>query len=65
VALSRASSLEGLQVVHFNPLKVSLSSTWEATFVTLSRKVKAHAKVIDWYRTLQLQAEQDAKDAEC
>ena len=27
VALSRASSLEGLQVIHFNPLKVSHSST--------------------------------------
>ena len=27
VALSRASSLEGLQVVHFNPMKVSPSGS--------------------------------------
>ena len=28
-----------------------------------SRQVKAHAKVVDWFRTLQLQAEEDAKRA--
>ena len=31
VALSRASALEGLQVVHFNPMKVShFDIAWEA-----------------------------------
>ena len=40
VALSRASSLEGLQVIHFNPFKVSPSRAWKTTcgtLVTLSR----------------------------
>lgn len=45
-------------------MKASLSVSWEMYRVLWQlHQVKAHQKVIDWFRTLELQAEQDAKGA--
>lgn len=63
VALSRASSLEGLQVVHFDAGKVSPFCARRGRTALTRRipQVKAHPKVIDWHRELEMQEEQDAE----
>ncbi|KAG2757077.1 hypothetical protein CY34DRAFT_72261, partial [Suillus luteus UH-Slu-Lm8-n1] len=44
VALSRATSLEGLQVLNFDPKKARGTS---------SLPVQAHPKVVEWSKTLE------------
>ena len=57
VALSRAATMEGLQVLRFDPKKVSLplpSSTFiHGLFASILIQVAAHPKVIEWNKSLE------------
>ena len=58
VALSRATSLDGLQVLNFDPAKVRKMTLLEtrssgADVLSFSSQVKAHPKVVEWSKTLE------------
>jgi ATP-dependent DNA helicase PIF1 len=53
VALSRATSLEGLQVLNFDPSKVGLHACAAKLTLTLGQQVNAHPKVVAWSKTLE------------
>jgi ATP-dependent DNA helicase PIF1 len=53
VALSRATSLEGLQVLNFDPKKVGCHSAIRLLGCHISSaQVQAHPKVAEWSKTL-------------
>ena len=53
VALSRATSLEGLQVLHFDPAKVC-GVVLYLVAALISLQVQAHPKVVEWSKTLEV-----------
>lgn len=53
VALSRATSLDGLQVLNFNPSKVCLPVVICRRRTNSNFQVQAHPKVVQWSDTLE------------
>ena len=52
VALSRATSLDGLQVLHFDPSKVRFANSFFNSSTDVAQ-VMAHPKVVQWSKTLE------------
>ena len=53
VALSRATSLEGLQVLNFNPSKARQSMHLLCILLTLAAQVFVHERVKEWSANLE------------
>lgn len=53
VALSRATSLDGLQVLNFDASKVRVLRFSYISVLTTLAKVNAHPKVVEWSKTLE------------
>jgi hypothetical protein len=54
VALSRATSLDGLRILNFDESKVALSAqSKDGMLMIIFIQVKAHEKVIQWSKSLE------------